>query len=397
MKIMIPFLALIPLLLNAADEPAKYRFNWQLPKESRIEMTKTAQVNFFINQRLQRTYEERNIINLTCYEREKDGSKVKGEFSVFTKESTSPVFRFTERNYSDFIITPQGAYRVEDKYFMPNLRHIPVFPDREISIGDSWKAPAELYLNNFSVILGLQLEVTYTFKAIDTYKGVKVAVIGYEFPINKDLSAKQNVAPDLPKRIIGNNQGVLYWDIANQRMIAAADRYSALFGFIVNGQPLTYQFNMDIETQAAVYQPVTEDQKEKEKAELAKAMPEGVTVDTSDKGIVLRMGEVLFDFDSASLKPEARKALDAIIGVVKEKYPDRELLIEGHTDNIGRHEYNMELSDRRAENVAGYLRNGVGHDKLSFRGYGPDRPLNSNANDAERKKNRRVDITIKLK
>ena len=132
--------------------------------------------------------------------------------------------------------------------------------------------------------------------------------------------------------------------------------------------------------------------------EIEKELPKGsgIDVDTEKRGIVLRMGEVLFDFDSAKLRGDTRRTLDKVIDIIRKKYPDREIIVEGHTDSIGSKPYNRKLSNNRARSVAKYLKKGVGHDKFSYRGFGARRPIGDNATKEGRQKNRRVEIIIKL-
>ncbi|MCZ9893410.1 OmpA family protein [Brachyspira hyodysenteriae] len=82
---------------------------------------------------------------------------------------------------------------------------------------------------------------------------------------------------------------------------------------------------------------------------------------------------------------------------IKETYPDREIIVEGHTDNTGRKEYNQDLSEKRAKSVADYILPNLDHDKLSYKGFADDEPIASNDTPDGRRKNRRVDIIIKLR
>ena len=104
----------------------------------------------------------------------------------------------------------------------------------------------------------------------------------------------------------------------------------------------------------------------------------------------------LFDFDSAALRKDTKSTLDLLVDTIKKKYTDREIIVEGHTDSTGDAKYNQTLSDRRAESVARYLSKGVGHDKFSYRGVAADKPISDNATEEGRRKNRRVEIVIKL-
>lgn len=127
-------------------------------------------------------------------------------------------------------------------------------------------------------------------------------------------------------------------------------------------------------------------------------MPEDgqIEVDVDQRGLVVRLGEVYFDFDSSSLRPEAKKNLDAVVAAVREKHRGREIIVEGHTDATGDRDYNFNLSRNRARSVAEYLKPGLNTDKISFRGLGPDKPIADNASPEGRSRNRRVEIIIKL-
>ena len=114
----------------------------------------------------------------------------------------------------------------------------------------------------------------------------------------------------------------------------------------------------------------------------------------TERGIVLTIGEVLFAFAKADLSSKADKNVYKLATFLK-KYPNRNVLIEGHTDNIGSEEYNLDLSQRRAESVKGKLiRDGVGPDRITTVGYGKKYPAVSNDTDENRALNRRVEVII---
>ena len=105
-------------------------------------------------------------------------------------------------------------------------------------------------------------------------------------------------------------------------------------------------------------------------------------------------GSVLFDFDSAAIRPDAERAL-ADVAAVLAGYAGRPARIEGHTDSIASDAYNLDLSKRRAESVRAWLvAHGVAAKRLTTTGYGESRPVADNATAAGRQKNRRVEIVI---
>ncbi len=102
---------------------------------------------------------------------------------------------------------------------------------------------------------------------------------------------------------------------------------------------------------------------------------------------------ILFDLDSATIKPESRTTLEQIATLLSSK-PELDIVIVGHTDNKGSLTYNMELSERRAKAVEAALVKdfGIGQTRLSAWGAGYLSPVASNRNDAGRAKNRRVEL-----
>ena len=112
--------------------------------------------------------------------------------------------------------------------------------------------------------------------------------------------------------------------------------------------------------------------------------------------------DVLFDFDKASLRPEAKPSLDKVLEVLK-SYPKASAKIEGHTDGKGDAAYNQKLSERRAESVRSWLAGNGASLNMSTRGWGKKKPIAPNAkpdgkDDPEgRKKNRRVEIAVRTR
>jgi outer membrane protein OmpA-like peptidoglycan-associated protein len=117
------------------------------------------------------------------------------------------------------------------------------------------------------------------------------------------------------------------------------------------------------------------------------------TTDTP-RGLVVNMGDVLFDTGKSDLRSEAREALAKLTGIVL-NYPALQLAIEGYTDSTGSAEFNKTLSEKRAEAVRDYLASqGLDASKLSAQGLGMGNPVADNTTAAGRQKNRRVEIIV---
>lgn len=115
---------------------------------------------------------------------------------------------------------------------------------------------------------------------------------------------------------------------------------------------------------------------------------------TTERGIVLTLGDVLFATGSANINPGAVGNLDRLVAFLG-KYPERTASIEGHTDSVGADDYNQGLSQRRADAVKSYLANqGVSSNRLTTIGKGEIYPVASNDSAAGRQQNRRVEVVI---
>src|SRR5262249_40842458 len=114
------------------------------------------------------------------------------------------------------------------------------------------------------------------------------------------------------------------------------------------------------------------------------------------RGLIVNLSDVLFDFDRATLKPGAREKLSRLAGILLAYPGPYDVEIEGHTDSIGSHEYNVRLSEDRAQSVGSYLREaGIPTARITrIAGFAETRPVASNDNAAGRQMNRRVELVI---
>jgi outer membrane protein OmpA-like peptidoglycan-associated protein len=114
----------------------------------------------------------------------------------------------------------------------------------------------------------------------------------------------------------------------------------------------------------------------------------------TDRGLVLTLGDVLFDTGESVLKPGAMRTLDQLAEFLRDN-ASRKVMIEGHTDSVGSDVYNQRLSEDRADSVRmGLLDRNIVADRILVRGFGKSYPVASNDSPEGRQRNRRVEVII---
>ncbi len=133
---------------------------------------------------------------------------------------------------------------------------------------------------------------------------------------------------------------------------------------------------------------------EEEKAKKLEARIADLQAEQTQRGLVLTLGDVLFDTAKSDLKKGAYATIEKLSEFLEE-YPERKVLIEGHTDSVGGDQYNLGLSINRAEAVRDALMEmGIDSARIRTKGYGKKFPVASNDTPAGRQRNRRVEIII---
>ena len=166
---------------------------------------------------------------------------------------------------------------------------------------------------------------------------------------------------------------------------------------------ITYQFGgmraapAAAEAEAPVAAPVSKPEAEATPAPQAEAplKPVPAAEPTAEMMKYCVALKIEFDIDRAEIRPQYNEEV-AKVGDFMKKHPTTTAVIEGHTDEVGSDDYNMQLSQKRAESVVKYLINNFGIDasRLSARGYGKTMPVSDSKTDEARQKNRRIDAII---
>lgn len=133
---------------------------------------------------------------------------------------------------------------------------------------------------------------------------------------------------------------------------------------------------------------------DKQAAEMEKDI-EGAKIERIGEGIKITFDSgLMFDVNKATLRPASEQNLTNL-AVILNKYPDTNILLEGHTDATGSDEYNLNLSNLRAQSVSNYLSGQqVNAARFSIMGYGESQPIATNDTEDGRQANRRVEVAI---
>jgi len=238
-------------------------------------------------------------------------------------------------------------------------------------------------------------------------------------PRNESLETARAMVPQVEQ---SPRAGVAANDIANARKsLEAANRLAEAKGKrtdieyeannavtsaqIANEKILTAQANEEIANGKAQRQAVLLQARERESqrsADQASASAQRVDsleaqladlkVQKTERGLVLTLGDVLFDTGQATLKSSAYGTLDRLAAALREK-SERKVLIEGHTDNVGSDESNQGLSERRAQSVqSALMQRDVARSQMTALGKGENFPIASNDSADGRQSNRRVEL-----
>ena len=300
-----------------------------------------------------------------------------------------------------------GVYTIDEQYFMPVVRDVPIFPQYDVKKGESWRhsaSEAHDLRDNFNIQkpFVVPIDVTYTYKGLAAHEGKTYQLIEvnydlyYDIPL-KNLQNRRNGNAALPMlypvRTMGYSKQRLYWD-NNAGILPYYDEVFTIMMELNTGAVIEYRGSAKAE--------ITTLQR-MDKEEIAGMLDKNIrdmgisntTVEKTDEGITISLENIQFEADSAHLLPAEKEKIEKI-GKLLSNYPDYELLISGHTALAGKAEDRQVLSEQRAAAVANYLIElGVREQHHIFtRGFGAEKPIAPNTTEANMARNRRVEITV---
>lgn len=311
---------------------------------------------------------------------------------------TSGAYQWSTEYESIFKRDEFGRYDIAPEYFMPVVRDVPVFPDRDLQPGDSWSWKGEEvhdFRKNFGISDAYHIPIyaNYTYLGKGEYDGYVFDKISVKYNIFFRPSEVPYGADLYPVRIAGSSDQLIYWDSEAGRPHIYEESFEFVFE-MSTGDTVEYRGISD------AY--IVESPKMDKNAvadEIKKIITDEGMKDTdvsvSEEGVKITLNNIQFAPNSFRLLSTELDKLDQIVSILSE-YPERDILVAGHTALAGSPEGRQQLSEQRAKSVADYLleKGSRMPEQLILKGMGAREPVAENTTEAGMRKNRRVEIII---
>ena len=401
--------------LYAADDAILFQFRHK--KGDAVSHVATVEEEAYINGRLNNRTQFINRTSTTVESVEKDGTALLSTHYMTTQNnfinSTGKTLSWGEEDSVKIYRDKNGHLHDSDNQFLPTVQSIPSFSLEKVKPGDSWTCEGlEVHdcreLFNMEGPVEVPFTAKYTYTGIEEVDGKKLYVIEIEYKFFQDASEAgqtgklgQDWYDDyLYGTASGNTyagaqgQAVqkIWWD--NER--GDLDHYIEEFViYLYDTFNNTYAFRGTAHGEVTEYKSVNDkDNVKKLQKKVEKYKLDNISVKQGEKGLTISLDAIQFEPDSDVLLPSEKKKIEKLGEILKEFSND--LLITGHCAQRGTVNAQQKLSEERAEAVAAYLVElGIRDQYHVFtQGKGATEPVASNATEAGRIKNRRVEITI---
>lgn len=308
------------------------------------------------------------------------------------------VYELTNSYYSSFWRNEKGRYDIDPSYYMPVVRDVPVFPAGNIEVGESWKESGEevhdlRYGYGIPVPLRLPFRANYRYLGKGEYKEKMYDLISVQYTVQHRTSEYFSRYSIYPVRISGFSDQLVYWDQEIGRPYAYTEQFSMIFTLSTGDE---YEFTGTARAEITESLPMD---RTRVAEDVQKRIDEGGVRDTrvsiDERGVTINLENIQFAPDSTELLPGEVEKLERVAEILS-SYPDRHLLITGHTAMAGTPEGRERLSRERANAVAGFLlERGIRQpEEIVTGGKGAQEPIADNSTPEGMRRNRRVEITI---
>jgi outer membrane protein OmpA-like peptidoglycan-associated protein len=306
-------------------------------------------------------------------------------------------YSLQEEYASVFTSDAQGRLTVDPQYLYPLLRNTPLFPAADISPGASWSAPGEEVhdMREYGIEKPYIFPVTVHYiyignKKIDAHT---VAAIDFSYSFFNSVTDITTKEPFYPVKITGEIRNHYYFDIEKGKPYSFEENFDIIYHYST-GDTAEFIGVQKCEVIAAPSFNKTDTASDITK-DVEKEKLEGVRVEKSDRGVKIVLENIQFEADSDVIESQERGKLERIAAILK-KYPERDVLIVGHTAQSGTEEYLQDLSVSRAKAVGDFLLSQGARkaNQMTIIGKGASEPIADPGTEEGRRKNRRVEIIL---
>jgi len=391
---MLAILLLFGVTLLGAEE-----FTFKYTDGDKYRILSQVDEEVYVNGQYSHQAEILNRISVEIMDTKDEKGLLEGRFSTSEKRSGQVSVYEMNRNYfSRFWRDSRGRYDIDPSYYMPVVRNVPIFPDRDVSVGEDWTAQGkEVHdlRNGYGIPepLRFPFQAKYRYLGRGEYNQKEYDLISVQYTVRHRTSDYFKRFSIYPVRITGFSDQQVYWDNEKGRPHAYTEQFSMIFSLSTGDQ---YEFTGT--ARAEVIESTSMD-RDKVAEEVEQRLRENgvkdTTVKVDDRGVTLDLENIQFAPDSTELLEGEQQKLNQIAEILR-RYPDRDLLITGHTALAGTQEGRQRLSEQRARVVGNYLldRDIRDPEQIITQGKGAEEPIADNSTIEGMRKNRRVEITI---
>ena len=395
------FFLLITLLILSSPLAGAFEFIYRFRAGDMYRIISTVNQDIYVDRTLSFRAEIISRITMEITDVTGDSARISATFQSAEKTTSvgdhavpSNLFEWSQDYHSEFEQNVFGFMTVPDHLFMPMARNLPVFLGRALSPGDTWSANG-VEVHDFRFNFSIEEPYRIPFTAHYTFLGDKIwdeeTYPAFSVSYRIFLEPEPVQGRVFPLRIQSASDQIVFWDADRGQAAAFEGHFRTIFD-LSDGQ--TWEYRGRAVSEVVEAPPMDREEMAREIAEEIAEIPD-VTVRITDEGIVISLENIQFAPDSAILAQSELRKLDIIAEILK-NYPDRDILVGGHTALAGTAAGRLRLSTERAAAVADYFIRGNVRtpDRVIIRGFGAEQPRADNRTAQGMARNRRVEITI---
>ncbi|HON89895.1 MAG TPA: OmpA family protein, partial [Spirochaetales bacterium] len=287
-------------------------------KGDKFRVVSQVQEDVYINKRYNNSAEILNRIAFEVADTRQDGSGfLKGNFVTSVRYNNSTVYVSDGIYDSQYWHSPLGIYEIAPIYYMPIVRNVPTFPNKNIEPGDTWTAPGE-ERHDFRKDFGIPepyvipIDVRYRYVRRETINGKTIAVISASYTIFYQPGPPSAWRKAYPMLIAGYSDQVHYFDIAEGRLLSYKENFRFIFQ-LSNGLEVEYRGIAEAEVIEAE---LMDRQSMAQSIQEAVKGMQNVSVQQDERGVTISLENIQFVADSTKLLPGEEEKIKKIAEIV---------------------------------------------------------------------------------